>query len=583
MRYEYLIPFYCTLLVGVIKKNVRASIFAIDSKRTLLWKMLSSKIVKTRRQSRVFPKANSLSAVKKTTYGQPTKPCEKDCKVLLNLVQEFGQETTFHGVNLMLAPGTGRFGSTITFFVAFSLLVFVCIFLASRFSKGQFKTVVEDTHFPLIKVNFPEVTICNKNRLNWLRLEEAKDIFLQSKHRNNSYEELFTKIVALYDTFTFGTFDRFAELEQYPLNDLNYINFTRVAQYMAWRCWEMLTKCEWLNHKEDCCDIFVERRSQLGICLAFNSINPPKARVNDSTWPWRTNKGGLDSGLKVKVMLNKHQSLTRTMNGIMVMTVEPNAWYYLPSDIFEQTTSDIILDAFFNRYDDETRRVPSDIRGCVFKDEQNSDDFKTLFGHSYRFENCQAQCQQEYLMKYCNCTLDIFYPPSPYRACQLVDMPCLAKYNNYLVNFEIPGQEKYLSSQYPGVVYNCHMSCDSLRYFIKIISRQLTAAQSMENTSLINLSVYFKSDFITKYKTILVFTWVDLIVSFGGTTGLFLGCSLISLVELIYFFFVVVPSRLRKEHDKPQQLKRRPSRLQKSKIKLREYREAYKRQQKFYN
>lgn len=72
-------------------------------------------------------------------------------------------------------------------------------------------------------------------------------------------------------------------------------------------------------------------------------------------------------------------------------------------------------------------------------------------------------------------------------------------------------------------------------------------------------------------------------VSFGGTTGLFLGCSLISLVELVYFFFVVAPRRIKKEHERtqPKNFKRRPSRVEQSKIKLREYRELYKAQQKF--
>lgn len=82
---------------------------------------------------------------------------------------------------------------------------------------------------------------------------------------------------------------------------------------------------------------------------------------------------------------------------------------------------------------------------------------------------------------------------------------------DYLLNFEIPGQEKYMTSKYPGIVCSCHTSCDSLRYFVSVKSRDLTPAELVESKSVVLLNVYFLRDYITKYKTILVFTWIDLI------------------------------------------------------------------------
>lgn len=211
------------------------------------------------------------------------------------------------------------------------------------------------------------MTICNKNRLNWSRLQEAKAKFLLPAHRNTSKEELFTEIIGLYDTFTFGRFDRFETLGKAPLHELNYVNFTAVARFMAWRCWELLTNCQWRSHVHKCCDIFMERRSQLGFCLAFNTIEVPKHYINDSTWPWRTDKGGRSSGLRLKVVMNEQQHLTGGIDGVTVMIVEPNVWYYIPIDIPGQTRTRLTLDAFLNKYDEETRRVSSSVRGCVFK------------------------------------------------------------------------------------------------------------------------------------------------------------------------------------------------------------------------
>lgn len=43
---------------------------------------------------------------------------------------------------------------------------------------------------------------------------------------------------------------------------------------------------------------------------------------------------------------------------------------------------------------------------------------------------------------------------------------------------------------------------------------------------------------IVRYKREVLFGWVDLLVSFGGIAGLFLGFSLLFGVELIYYFTV---------------------------------------------
>lgn len=41
---------------------------------------------------------------------------------------------------------------------------------------------------------------------------------------------------------------------------------------------------------------------------------------------------------------------------------------------------------------------------------------------------------------------------------------------------------------------------------------------------------------IVRYKREVLFGWVDLLVSFGGIAGLFLGFSLLSGVEILYYF-----------------------------------------------
>jgi hypothetical protein len=51
-----------------------------------------------------------------------------------------------------------------------------------------------------------------------------------------------------------------------------------------------------------------------------------------------------------------------------------------------------------------------------------------------------------------------------------------------------------------------------------------------------HVSIEFLTWPIIRYKREVLFGWIDLLVSFGGIAGLFLGFSLLSGVEIIYYF-----------------------------------------------
>lgn len=65
------------------------------------------------------------------------------------------------------------------------------------------------------------------------------------------------------------------------------------------------------------------------------------------------------------------------------------------------------------------------------------------------------------------------------------------------------------------------------------ISRGSELDGNMEETS---ITVEYLTWPIIRYKREVLFGWVDLLVSFGGIAGLFLGFSLLSGVEIVYYF-----------------------------------------------
>lgn len=54
------------------------------------------------------------------------------------------------------------------------------------------------------------------------------------------------------------------------------------------------------------------------------------------------------------------------------------------------------------------------------------------------------------------------------------------------------------------------------------------------------VDVHFQSGSLVRYRTYVNFGWLDLMVAFGGIAGLFLGCSILSSIEMVYYLLIMV-------------------------------------------
>lgn len=71
---------------------------------------------------------------------------------------------------------------------------------------------------------------------------------------------------------------------------------------------------------------------------------------------------------------------------------------------------------------------------------------------------------------------------------------------------------------------------------MNLLRNPTTSTETTANSERINIE--FLTWPIIRYKREVLFGWVDLLVSFGGIAGLFLGFSLLSGIEIIYYFTV---------------------------------------------
>lgn len=184
--------------------------------------------------------------------------------------------------------------------------VYICLLLSGNYKNSKLVTVISNTRYPIYKLPFPVVTICNRNRLNWHRLDEAKSKFLPGE-TNAEKLDLFERIIATYDDLEFRHFQKFAVLANDSLDSLNEINFSEVYEFMTWRCQEMLVNCRWQVDDIDCCEVFSLRHSKNGLCWSFNSLETSEGQMRqfyDEKWPWHVSRNGPNTALHVRILIN---------------------------------------------------------------------------------------------------------------------------------------------------------------------------------------------------------------------------------------------------------------------------------------
>ncbi|XP_070068481.1 pickpocket protein 19 isoform X3 [Drosophila takahashii] len=307
---------------------------------------------------------------------QRSRPAILVAQSAWQLALRFGKRTTIHGLDRLLSARASRWERFVwlcTFVSAFLGAVYVCLILSARYNAAHFQTVVDSTRYPVYRIPFPVITICNRNRLNWQRLTEAKSMFMANV-TDSAQLSLFERIVGSYDDAYFGHFQSFEQLRNQPTEMMNYINFSQVVDFMTWRCDELLADCLWRHYAYNCCEIFFKRRSKNGLCWAFNSLETEEGRrmqLLDPMWPWRTGSAGPMSALSARVLIqsSKHWPGSKdknAMKGIDVMVTEPFVWHNNPFYIPANTETTLEIEPIIYFYDNDTRGVRSDQRQCVF-------------------------------------------------------------------------------------------------------------------------------------------------------------------------------------------------------------------------
>jgi hypothetical protein len=388
-----------------------------------------------------------------------------------------------------------------------------------------------------VPLEFPTVTICNINPFTKTAADNLFDEILSQNGHSNTDDE---NILKEY-------------FEDFLVKAMNPSKTDDYRKSLGPTLDEMLVDC-------DFSDISCTENSnfewfymiEYGNCFRFNSgkdFYGNKTSIKKSYLP------GKVYGLNLELMADKTISKLgiKSMSGIKLF-IDNSSFYpnYLTNgiDLKTGTHTNIVLKTVFNE------REPEPYSEC--KKEITSESYKNMInmGKTYEKTNCELFCIQKKIIDECGCFY-LYYDKidSSTKPCAedsditctksffakvisgIKDIDCRSEcppecskvsYDFYSSSSDFPSQKHYELLVKKSSV-NSTITGDGIQVNYEEVKKRI-----------VSVSIYFKELSYTKISESPKTSAVDLIASIGGTFGLCLGLSILSFIEIIHLFIILV-------------------------------------------
>nr|XP_026492257.1 sodium channel protein Nach [Vanessa tameamea] len=291
-------------------------------------------------------------------------------------------------------------------------------------------------------------------------------------------------------------------------------NYSYYAQLIRSSCPEILKNCSYNDNEFDCCEYFQPIETDMGVCYIINSIQTK----NPKKYPMINNIKQKRGVLKFQVMLS---SMMYTLGEDEVPSI---------TTLFSSTLK-ILLGKIYRRQV-TVRNIENDPlvvettphqRACRFHDENDNG----LYPH-YSYSACNVLCRKRAQMELCQCNDHFMLSTTESERCNISGMWCLHTHSSHLTTLKPDWAKR------PGLSCDCMPSCDETE--ITIIKDVITSLRPKKRKTYVEMILaYLPTE---RFKRSVVRSQLDLVVSVGGTASLFVGASLLSFVELIFFFTI---------------------------------------------
>ncbi|XP_055696221.1 pickpocket protein 28-like [Lutzomyia longipalpis] len=194
----------------------------------------------------------------------------------------------------------------------------------------------------------------------------------------------------------------------------------------------------------------------------------------------------------------------------------------------------VVVTPKVNEASDLIRRVSIQQRQCVFANEWNLSYFRT-----YTQKNCEMECESKTIAEQCGCIM--YYMPkteADIEICSLKDVECYENIKN-----AIKGNASFSCSCLPAcheIEYERRFSSGPLgvgKFLIKERFLNKFAPEFVrENIAVVH--IYFASNTFHSFTKGELIGFTEFLSSTGGLLGLFMGFSVVSLIEIFYYILL---------------------------------------------
>ncbi|XP_047991524.1 sodium channel protein Nach-like [Leguminivora glycinivorella] len=197
---------------------------------------------------------------------------------------------------------------------------------------------------------------------------------------------------------------------------------------------------------------------------------------------------------------------------------------------------------------EEVHEMEEEAGVCVHPDEQD-----LRFFDSYDYFNCAMEWIINASMAVCGCAATYTRAPDEY-TCNFTGMNCLRKYstlNKMVYGLPIHERLSHLAASKGIEMQTCPEVCTYTHYSWNFKPRVLVPDHDCTgflsgvdpNNSFVAHFTY-ENQFYKIQEFVLITDWITLISNLGGVYGIFLGCSMLTLVELVFYLWTRVVRKM---------------------------------------
>ncbi|KAG5682331.1 hypothetical protein PVAND_011690 [Polypedilum vanderplanki] len=476
-------------------------------------------------------------------------------------VESFCSVTSLHGYIHTIQKDYHPFERHLWLALSFFALIAAIILLWISWNwnaETPTTTVIESTNYPTYNLPFPAVTICNMNKISrQAALEAAKSMQRSDNRSNLSDDELINKFKLMLHFMGSGNANTSSKEyeELHDILEINNKNINYFLETLTPKCTDILERCSWKGSLWRCDSIFQPINTSEGVCCSFNNYAFPKQNYDLkilSSIPKtsrRVTSCGFQTGLSVllkpftddyvgteiassgfKIMIHNSydnadsNSVTKLIpaKSEAYLTISPESTYST-TDVFDLTP---------------------DSRNCLQPNERKMDTFS-----QYSYINCVAECRSALVNEICGCVPYTLPNNGTMKKCKIIPhLKCIQ--TNYLrfagstfqLNNDSTETSKYLRQKckcLPDCLFHAYPSEVSTGTLFRQYSRNsISFFKDITLTNQTLVHVFFNDLISTHYRKDMYQNWLGILAAFGGLLGLFLGFSLVTGFELIYFFTI---------------------------------------------